>query len=224
MEPESQSPLHVEDVEGWAKLPRSVSDALTADELDFNSHGVLTFLIGAINWKTGVYRGTLRRLAEDIGWKRTSDYLRKTLNGLREDGWIGYESKSGKRDAYVIWLGARALSGQGNSPISDSTPEFDPPLNSEVGSDSLSSRNRANADARSKLAPSEPQTRPPLQEVEAEEEVDRQADGEREGSPESVGRETEAERWLKDEVRRYDLAPLGPGWATVDSSDNDIPF
>jgi hypothetical protein len=59
-------PLHVEDVPGWEKLPRSVSEALTGDNLDFNSHGVLTFLIGAVNWKTGVYRGTIRRLAEDV--------------------------------------------------------------------------------------------------------------------------------------------------------------
>jgi hypothetical protein len=97
---------------GWEKLPRSVSEALTGCEIDFLEHGLLTFLVGAINWRTGIYRGTLARLAEEVGWEQSTDWLRKKLSSLREGGWIEYESKSGQRSPYVIRLGARVREGQ----------------------------------------------------------------------------------------------------------------
>lgn len=132
---DNHPPLHVEDVAGWEKLPRSVSEALTGDDLDFNSHGVLTFLIGAVNWKTGVYRGTIRRLAEDVGWERSEDYLRKALVKLRTGGWIEYESKPGQRSAYVIRLGQRVKEGQRNPRAYRRTSDSEPPSQSEVSSD-----------------------------------------------------------------------------------------
>ena len=124
--------MYTEDTPRWEKLPRSISEALTGDDLDFNSHGVLTFLLGAINWKTGVYRGTIRRLKEDLGWEHSEDYLRKVLVRLRTGRWIEYESKPEQRSAYVIRLGRRTLDGQRNPPgyrlTSDSTSDSNPPL------------------------------------------------------------------------------------------------
>jgi hypothetical protein len=172
-------PLYTEQTPGWEKLPRLVADALTGDDLDFNAHGVLTFLIGAVNWKTGVYRGTIRRLAEDIGWEHSENYLSKKLRTLRDGGWIDFESKSGQRSAYVIRLGRRVKEGQRNPPAyrptSDSTSDYNPPSQSEVTSDSPNGTPAAKADAQPVSTSPQPQTTRSPQDVDVD--VDRDADG-----------------------------------------------
>jgi hypothetical protein len=143
---------------GWEKLPRSVSEALTACEIDFAEHGLLTFLVGAINWQTGVYRGTLARLAEEVGWEHSQDWLRRKLLRLREDGWIEYESKAGQRSAYVIRLGVRVREGQRNRPAPGLSSDSLPRVRSEVSSNAPAHLNGQGADPSLAAGVSQPRT------------------------------------------------------------------
>jgi hypothetical protein len=124
-------------------LPRAVSDACRSGELDFNEHGLLTFLIGDIDWQTHEWRGSLAGLKGLSGWPRSEDWLRKTLIFLREEKWISYDMKRGERN-YVIRLGARlheALYGE-----QDPTKiRLSKPSESDLSSDKDQSESPANA-------------------------------------------------------------------------------
>jgi hypothetical protein len=128
---------------GFELLPRAVSDACRSGELDFNEHGLLTFLIGDIDWQTHEWRGSLAGLKGLSGWPRSEDWLRKTLLFLREEKWISYDMKRGERN-YVIRLGPRiheALYGE-----QDPTKiRLSRPSESDLSSDKDQSEGAANA-------------------------------------------------------------------------------
>jgi hypothetical protein len=170
-------PLFTEETTGWEKLPRLVSEALTGDDLDFNAHGLLTFLIGAINWKTGIYKGTIRRLAEEVGWEHSDDYLRKVLVRLRMGGWVDYASKPGQRSAYAIRLGGRVKGGQRNPPAYRPTSDSNRPFQSEVTSDATRAWNAGTGDAHSGSCMPGLKTERPVQDRDIDGDEDRDVDG-----------------------------------------------
>lgn len=146
--------LYIDDLPGWEKYPRLLVDALHTGEIDFYDFGIVSYIVIARHWKLGVWRGTMRKLMEEIGWPfSTTDGIRKRLVDLRENKWIDYESVPGKRSAYVIRLGQRLLDGQRNvaAPTTHLRPTSDetPPSASEVTSDGISSPNGASLDVNS---------------------------------------------------------------------------
>ena len=125
---------------GWAKLPRVLADALIRDDLDFDGFAIVAFLVAAREYASGEYVGTLEKIAADLRWEHTPDYLSKKLRELREGDWLAFETRPGQRKPYVIRLGSRLLSeptsDSTSDTTSDSTSDGDTPPQSEVTSES----------------------------------------------------------------------------------------
>lgn len=94
-------------------------DALKARELSFRAFGLLAFLCGEADFRTGKVTMSLRAMSDTVGWDGTTDWLRKNLRLLRDGGWIAYESRPGQQKPYVITL-------TGAKPASTSAPASDP--------------------------------------------------------------------------------------------------
>jgi hypothetical protein len=174
-ETETETPeLCTEPVDGWEKLPRDAVDALEGGELDFFDFGILSYIVGSINWKIGVWKGTLGKLAEGMGWPFEAQALRKRLNRLKDEEWFDFDLRQGQRSAYVIRPGARLKRGQKNlPPRTDLVPTSyqAPPSSYEVSSYDDESLQAVIAEHKRLFAGSEPHTN-----------VSRQ-DGDRDGDP-----------------------------------------
>ena len=211
--------LYTEPVEGWEKFPRDLRDALEGDELDFYDFGIVCYVLGAINWKTGVWKGTLGRMAEGMGWPfkdADKSALRKRLIKLRDAHWIEFESRQGQRSAYVIRLGERLKNGQRKvEPRIDfgRTSDSEGGTSSEVTLDWLSDVEAYLSDYERVYGTSQPRTNSPRQDRDSR----RKTEDGRQKTQTGEQRSNEGSR--EDEK-----APLGNGYHGYANSDADIPF
>jgi hypothetical protein len=161
---------------GWGyyfeKLPREAAEALRRGELSFKSHGLLTYIIGSIDWKRGDYARKLTALMEDVDWEWTDQHLRNELADLKSAGWIDFESKQGQRSPYCFRLGRRILEALTSGGLPAPLPtDFQPgtPSQFEVTSNDLSAIDAALADPKPDSPSPELQTdSPPKTETKTE--------------------------------------------------------
>jgi hypothetical protein len=153
------APERIAAAQDFERLPRAVARALSMAELEFDEHGLLTFLIGSIDFRTQKYVNALAGLGGAVQWTRSSDYLRKTLRDLEEKEWITLETRPGPHAPYVIRLGPRvieALTFGADAELSQTNlrriSDSEPPLQSETISDSLKFDPSANGHEETDLA------------------------------------------------------------------------
>lgn len=92
-------------------VPDRVAEAIEMHELRPGPALVLLWLM-IRGRTTGQVRITLRALAETVGWKQTNDTLLRALKGLREAGWIDFDTKQGQQLPYRITLVGAAVERQ----------------------------------------------------------------------------------------------------------------
>jgi hypothetical protein len=177
----------------FERLPREVAEALRRGDLSFRQHGLLTYIIGSIDWSRGDYARTLAAFAADVDFPESDETLRTDLKALKDGGWIAFESKQGQRSAYHFRLGPRI-------PKSIELPEdFQKmtPSNLEVTSKHGGNSNGATphheGDSASSRLPSTSLA------------IDRDANGDKDGDqthPIASERGGSDEEWLASEARR----------------------
>jgi hypothetical protein len=97
----------------FERLPRDVAESLRRDEISFRQHGLLTYIIGSIDWTRGDLARKLEVLHVEIDFRDSVETLRTDLDHLRKLEWLEYESKQGQRSPYCFRLGPRVFESLG---------------------------------------------------------------------------------------------------------------
>jgi hypothetical protein len=99
--------------------------ALERGEITLDQWALGAYLVGKVDYRRNEASLTLRGLADACGWTKSMEALRVALGGLRDAGWIRYDSIQGKRSPYVFSLarlhrrasrGDAALTSNGEEP------------------------------------------------------------------------------------------------------------
>jgi hypothetical protein len=89
----------------YATHPRRLDRALRRREVDRDEYAILVWLYSRADRSNWIAAVTLAQLAEGVAWELTDDALYRRLRGLRQRGWIAYETRPGKkRHVYAIRL------------------------------------------------------------------------------------------------------------------------
>jgi hypothetical protein len=211
-------------------LPLAVTDALRSGEVNFLEHGVLTFLVGAFDFRTGQYVATLRALADAMQWPRSEDYLSKLLRQLRQAGWIECETAAGQRKPYKLRAGRRLDLGQGLRrnlrSTSDTSSDYAFPSQSEVTSDNPRSDDTANPHSKRDSVAARPRTLPTSQEKTTRRKQESDDLGESSDGGRSCAKPNPNIRRIEDDCHRCGqrrvLAAYGQEWL-CDPCANDRP-
>jgi hypothetical protein len=106
--------------------------AVERGELQWDDLAVLGYL-HLKSYEHGECAMTLAALLEMMGWDRKrEDTLGRILKGLRDSGWLDFESRRGQRKPYVFRLTGAAIGTAGPDLRTTSAP--DPPSRAEVTS------------------------------------------------------------------------------------------
>lgn len=108
--------------EYFFRVPYRVLRALNRGDITFTQFGLLCFLVGAVDFRTGEAILSLRAIQDGCRWERSGDWLRKNLLALRESEWIDYDSKAGQQRPYVIRLRDAAVDGE--TPVSSTSAQI----------------------------------------------------------------------------------------------------
>src|SRR3954451_5600870 len=180
----------------FERLPCEVAESLRRGELSFRQHGLLTYIIGSIDWTRGDYARTLVAFMADIGWELSDETLRADLADLKQQGWITFASRQGQRSAYSFRLGPRVFKSMG-------LPEYFPTGGVEfleVSSKRSPNSNGANPHPESINGSSQPPSSFPPIDTDARNRQD--VDGDRKPANEEIEGNEEACRRVADEVQK----------------------
>lgn len=104
---QTQTERSVTEGKDFERLPRAIALALSRGNLDFQEHGILTFIIGSIDYRLEEYINTIDGLAGALQWPSSKDWLNRKVAGLRRKGWLAYSTRRGPHAPYRFTFGPR---------------------------------------------------------------------------------------------------------------------
>ncbi|HEY8777918.1 MAG TPA: hypothetical protein VIM23_03140 [Gaiellaceae bacterium] len=108
----------------FAQLPLRLHEAVRRGELTFHQFGLVAYLVGAADYRTGELATTVAALADAIQWGRSDDTLRRDLQALKAAGWIDYSVQERQRRPYILKLVGALRDGTASATAASNDPSM----------------------------------------------------------------------------------------------------